>query len=319
MHASKKIYGSVSINMPAPYPFVISAFSVLFLMLILYALNMDFTGVYEVKGYLNAKLGTSQVYALRPGIIGRSFVVNGQPVSKGDALFRIDTITDKASFSAEQALLQKRLTKVERNIERKSHYLNSIAPLLAKHYVSLTTYQNIRDQLMALEGSKHEINLALMRHQQSKSYLIRAPITGVVASLEAHAGQHVGLTHALLTLLPEKAELVAQLYVPVAKAGFLRSGSSINLRYDAYPYQHFGVARARIQTISQSILSDRDELKPIRIGKPYYKVVAHLDKQFILLDRQKHFLQQGMTCTAIINGTHKKLWQWMFDPIHVMP
>lgn len=318
MHSSKKIYGAVSVNMPAPYPLVIIVFCVLVFVLLLYGANMDFTAIYEVKGYLNAKLGTSQVYALRAGVISQSFVVNGQHVTKGDELFRIDTSTDTASFTAEEAVLQRRLVRIERNIERKTQYLHSLAPLLAKHYISAATYQTVRDQLSGLEAGRYDLNIAVLHHQQSQSYVVRAPVTGVISSLEAHKGQKVGLTHALLTLLPEQAELIAQLYVPVAKSGFLRLGTPIALRYDAYPYQHFGVANASIQTITQSILSDKDEVKPIHIGEPYYKVLAHLDNQFILLYGQKHPLQQGMTCTAIINGAHKKLWQWVFDPIHAM-
>lgn len=319
MHSSKKIYGTVSVNVPAPYPFIITAFSVLFIMLLLYGMNVDFATLYEVKGYLNTQFGTSQIYALQPGIVSQVFVEAGQQVSKGDALFKIDTFTDKTAFAAEHTLLQKRLVRVEQSIKTKTQYLDSIKPLLEKHFVSLSTYQTIRDQLSVLETNKHELNIALMHHNQTHSYRITAPISGIVSSLEVHSGQKVGLTQVLLTLLPKKAELVAHLYIPVAKAGFLRSGATVALHYDAYPYHHFGIARARIQTISQSILNDPDEVKPLHIGSPYYKVLAHLDRQFIEIDGQKHFLQQGMTCTAIIKGTHKKLWQWIFDPVHLIP
>lgn len=316
MHSGKKIYGAVSINMPAPYPFIITAFCMLLLMLLLYGFSMDFTTMYVVKGYLNAKLGIAPVYASRPGIISRSFVVAGQTVAKGDDLFLIDTMTDKAAVAAEQLLLDKRLQRLEHHLHAKTQYLHTLKPLVAKHYVSVTTYQTLRDQLIVLEANRHELKIAGMHQRQSVAYRVKAPIQGVVSNLEAQVGQTVTLTQSLLTLVPQHAELVAQLYVPVAKSGFLRPGASIALRYDAYPYQQFGVATAHIQTIAQNISSDQDDNKPLQIGEPYYKVLALLDRQFIDLSHKKHPLQQGMTCTAVLSGAHKKLWRWILDPLH---
>lgn len=316
MHSSKKIYGSVSMNIQAPYPMVIAGFTILVMAFLVYGFSMDFTAMYIVKGYLNAKLGIARVYADRSGIITRSFVAVGQQVPKGAALFIVDTTTDKKSYVAEQALLQNRLRHLERTLQAKTRYLHSLQPLLAKHYMSVTAYQTFRDQLSSLETSRHELKIAILHHRNLRAYVVRAPISGMISSLEAHVGQKVNLTQSLLTMLPDHAELVVQLYIPVAKSGFLQPGANIAVRYDAYPYQHFGLAKARIQSISQSILSDREEEKPVQIGEPYYKVVAYLDQQFILANGQKHLLQQGMTCSAVLAGARKKLWRWILDPIH---
>ncbi len=318
MHSGKKIYGAVNINMPAPYPFLMVGFSTLLAVLLVYGLSIDFSAMYLVKGYLNAKLGTSPVYAIRPGIISQKFVTAGQRIAKGQDLFRVDTTTDHLSYAAEQRLLNKRLLALERNLKAKTQYLRTLKPLLVKHYVSLASYQTIQDQLNELETNRHTLKMALFRHKQSSSYVVRSPISGTISSLEAHVGQKVSVAQSLLTVLPLQAALVAQLYVPVAKSGFLQPGASIALRYDAYPFQHFGVAQARIQKISQSILTDRDEDKPMKIGEPYYKVLAYLDQPYILLYGQKHLLQQGMTCTAVISGAHKKLWRWILDPTGLM-
>lgn len=316
MHSGKKIYGAVNINLPAPYSAVIGGFSIVLVLFLVYGLSIDFSAMYVVKGYLNAKLGTSQVYAVRPGIISRKFVTAGQKIEKGEDLFLVNTLTDQTSYIAEQRLLEQRLSRLDLNFNAKNHYLHSLQPLVTKHYVSLAAYQSVRDQLNELETKRHELRMALLRHKQASSYIVRSPISGTISSLEAHVGQKVTLTQSLLTVLPEHAELIAQLYVPVAKSGFLQAGDSIVLRYDAYPFQHFGAAKAHIQTISQSILTDREEDKPMLIREPYYKILAHLDQQYIFLYGQKHRLRQGMTCTAVISGARKKLWRWILDPIH---
>ncbi len=310
----KKIYGSVSMNIPAPYAIVIFGFSVLLGALLIYIFSTNFTAMYVVKGYLNAKLGIARVYPLHAGVIKRCFVTSGQTVQKGDALFLIDTM-DEISSTDEQILLQNRLMNIERRLHAKTHYLHMLKPLLAKHYLSLAGYQILRDQVTTLEARQYALKRTLLRYQRLRAYIVRSPITGLIANLEFQVGQKVDVTQALLTVLPHDATLVAQLYVPAAKAGFLQEGAKIALHYDAYPYQHFGVAQARIMTVSRSIMSDREEEKPLIIGEPYYKVIANLEQQFIVSSGQQHVLQQGMTCTAVLTGMHKKLWRWIFDPI----
>ena len=88
------------------------------------------------------------------------------------------------------------------------------------------------------------------------------------------------------------------------------------IRYDAFPYARFGGVGAYIDGISQSILTDVEEDKPIRIGEPYYKVTARLEQQFVRVYGQQKHMRHGMTVTAVIVGSRRKLWQWILDPIY---
>lgn len=316
MHSGKKIYGSVSINMPAPFSFVLGGFTLIVILFLIYGLTVDFSAMYLVKGYLNSQLGTTQVYASRPGVISHKFVTAGQSIAKGDQLFLVNMVMDPPSHILEKRLLEERLQRIDRHLKTKNHYLQSLRPLVTKHYVSLASFQSVRDQVTEFETKRHELKMALLRHNQASAYVVRAPINGTISSLEAHVGQQVSLTQSLLTILPKHTKLIAQLYVPVAKSGFLKKGDSIALRYDAYPFQHFGVGKAHIQTISSSILTDREEDKPMQIREPYYKILAYVDHQYILLSGHKHVLRQGMTCTAVMSGNRKKLWRWILDPLY---
>ncbi len=315
--AFNRLYGAVSINIPVPYSMMITVISVLFGLFVTYSMVTDFTQLYVVKGYLNAKSGIVSVYPLHLGVIKQCLVKEGQHVKKEQALYIVDTAqNDHASYQTTYRLLQKRVQHIEQQIKVKRLYLQTLDALLKKHYVSLITYQSLQDQISTLEASRHAVRMTLLRHQQSRTYVVRAPIMGVISSLQFGEGQHIDRSKALLTIIPFPAELVAQLYIPVSKSGFLKTTEPIALRYDAYPYQHFGVAKAQIVSMTRSVLSDREEEKPIQIGEPYYKVIARLDKQSIRLEGRSQRLQQGMTCSALISGAHKKLWRWMFDPFY---
>lgn len=158
--------------------------------------------------------------------------------------------------------------------------------------------------------------MELIKYRKNSSYVIRSPIDGTISSVIYKAGQYTNLTKPLVTIFPDNTELVAKLFIPVKKSGFLSKKNKIIIRYDAYPYERFGSYQAFISEISQGILTDKDEEKPIRIGEPYYKVTAVLEKQSVTLYGKERKIQNGMTISAVVIGSKRKIWQWILDPIY---
>ena len=156
----------------------------------------------------------------------------------------------------------------------------------------------------------------IINYKHDKSYVIRAPIDGIISSVSFHEGQYTNLTKPLMKILPSHADLMAELFIPVKQSGFLHRRNQVIIRYDAYPYARFGASKAHIIDISRSILTDEEEDKPIRIGQPYYKVTALLDKQFVTVYGKDKKIQHGMTISAVIVGSKRKMWQWILDPLY---
>ena len=128
--------------------------------------------------------------------------------------------------------------------------------------------------------------------------------------------QYTNLSKPLLKILPSHADLMASLFVPVKHSGFLHHKNKVIIRYDAYPNARFGSSIAEINEINRSIMTDEEEDKPIRIGEPYYKVTATLDKQVVSVYGATKNIQQGMTISAVIVGSKRKIWQWILDPLY---
>jgi len=91
-----------------------------------------------------------------------------------------------------------------------------------------------------------------------KTMVISAPYAGTITALNLKAGQSVQSGQALATLVPQADDsdasdsgpLQAQLFAPSRTAGFVRPGQTVYLRYDAYPYQKFGLHQGRITSVS---------------------------------------------------------------------
>jgi membrane fusion protein len=73
----------------------------------------------------------------------------------------------------------------------------------------------------------------LTENEARRQLLVRAPQDGIVTAITARAGQSVAAGQVLASLLPQEAELEAELYAPSRAAGFLKPGMTVNLRYQA--------------------------------------------------------------------------------------
>ncbi|MDP1602224.1 MAG: HlyD family efflux transporter periplasmic adaptor subunit [Legionella sp.] len=312
-------YGTVSINTPAHYLFVTVGFSLLVTLIILFLIFGEYSEKFIVTGFLNSSKGIVRVYANKSGVITRSHVNQGAHVKKGEPLFLIDTSYDglKENNAHEVlAQLQKRMKIIEKEILYKTAELHALKPLLQKKFIPLTAYHEKHEEIVALENNKNLIDMDIIKYKQESAYLIRSPVNGIVSSVSYKEGQYTNLSKPLIKILPDNANLIAELFVPVNHSGFLNKDNKIIIRYDAYPYERFGTYKAAIKTISESILTDEEEEKPVTIGQPYYKVTAQLDSQFVTLYGAPKKVQHGMTITAVIVGSRRKIWQWILDPLY---
>ena len=316
LHVKQEHLGRVFMNTPRLYIGATVGFGLLTFCLIMFIIFAEFSEKCTVVGFINATEGVTQVYAKQPGIIRKSYVHQGAPVKLGEPLFLVDTQQLALALQKKiQKKIQKRINMIEQALIYKRAYLKRLEPLLKKKYISMSLYDGKRDEIQALDAQKHQLNMELLREKHVRSYVVRAPIAGVIANLMVHPGQQTSADKPLMNILPKNTGFIAELFIPMSKAGFIQTEEEIAIHYDAYPYQRFGTARGVIRSIGKTVLTDQDENKPILIKQPYYKVQATLDKPYILIYGKRHFIQQGMTLSATVIGDKRRVWQWIFDPL----
>lgn len=150
--------------------------------------------------------------------------------------------------------------------------------------------------------------------QQQSSTLV-APSAGRVSGLQVKAGQWHAQGQAVLTLLPAHSELEAVLYVPTSAVGFLTVGQTARLRYDAYPYQRFGVYQGQVTEISDSVLLPSD-VSDFALQGPSFRLRVQIPSQQLQAYNKSLPLKAGMTLQADLITERQSLMQWLFDPIY---
>ena len=145
--------------------------------------------------------------------------------------------------------------------------------------------------------------------------VLTAPVAGRVADVRVELGETAKAKSVLIEILPQGAQIQVELFAPSRATGFLIAGSEVQLRYDAFPYQKFGVSKGRVLRISRSTMDARDLPRSISVDEPVYRVIVALDRQNVLVNGKEHPLQSGMTLKADLILERRRMIEYLFAPL----
>jgi membrane fusion protein len=173
-----------------------------------------------------------------------------------------------------------------------------------------------QNERAAVERDIAALEQALTEYESRRTLVITAPSEGVVTAILAERGQNANPSSPLLSILPADARLEAQMLVPSRAIGFIRSGQTVAVRYEAFPYQRFGSYRGEVKEISRTLIEAHAAGVPISLQEPVYRVTVGLASQTIQAYGRALPLQSGMLLEADIGLDHRRLIEWIFDPLY---
>jgi len=170
--------------------------------------------------------------------------------------------------------------------------------------------------ILSYEKSLSELRQRLAEIRGNQSYSILAPASGRVTSLIFKEGDTIKPEFPLLTILPKDVALKADLYVPTRAAGFLHEGQEVKIRFDAFPYQKFGLHGGVVEQISGNIMIPGEVVLPVDVKEPVYKVSVKLNKQTVTAFGREHYLQPGMSLQGDIIRDRSRIIDWVLAPLY---
>ncbi|MGE8218478.1 MAG: HlyD family secretion protein [Stenotrophomonas acidaminiphila] len=168
-----------------------------------------------------------------------------------------------------------------------------------------------------IERQLADVSQALVQNAAQEAFILRAPKDGIVGNLFVSNGQAVSAQQVLASVVPDRSELRAELWVPNASIGFMRVGDPVLIRYKAFPYQKYGSYAGRIEEISQSTVSSTELSRQLglKIEESSFRVVAALDSQAIPVEGGHRPLRPGMALDADVVLDRRRLVEWVAEPI----
>ncbi|WP_250656428.1 HlyD family efflux transporter periplasmic adaptor subunit [Alkalimarinus coralli] len=176
--------------------------------------------------------------------------------------------------------------------------------------------ENSAERVAELETRKIDLVKRRTEIDGRRSFTVRAPVNGRISSLQISAGQAVVPNKPILDILPEGAQLQAELFVPSRAIGFISTQQSVKLQYQAFPYQRFGIYDGTVMKVTESILSPSDIPSLLRLQEPVYRISVELDEQTVSAYGKALPLQAGMLLDADIIVDSRTLVEWILDPLY---
>lgn len=221
-------------------------------------------------------------------------------------------------ISTEKRQVQKeKLLKIKQELENiKSDKIKITSQInIAKANLDVIPNKN---SLLINEISKQRSQLLrkILEIKSNYKFVVKAAESGTITSIKVVAGGTTSANIPLLSLIPEGAELVAELFLPTRSAGFINYNNEVRLRFDAFPFQRFGSLTSSISTIDKILLIDDKDNNPITISEPVYRLRAKLSEQTIQGHGNTYHLKNGMLLEADIILEKRKLIDWLLAPLY---
>jgi membrane fusion protein len=156
---------------------------------------------------------------------------------------------------------------------------------------------------------------------------LTAPQSGRISALPINVGQALQAGQTVASVVPvtadgRQAELEAQLYAPSRTAGLIQLGQAVYLRYAAFPYQKFGLAKGRVTAVSNSPIATQDLpagqsqalLLAAQSSEPMYRITVRLFSQAMNTYGKATPLSAGMSLDADVRQESRKIWEWLLEP-----
>ena len=110
--------------------------------------------------------------------------------------------------------------------------------LTALHYELTNLSIKQQKQIAQIEREITSTTQELTESEAKRSLVIVAPEEGIATAVSAEIGQAVDSNKPLVSIVPHGAVLQAHLYAPSKAVGFVRTGDTVLLRYQAYPIKN---------------------------------------------------------------------------------
>jgi HlyD family secretion protein len=137
---------------------------------------------------------------------------------------------------------------------------------------------------------------------------IVAPVSGVVTDLTStQPGDKVQANTPLGGIAPRDSRSVVKVEIAENDRAFLREGLPVKLKFNAFPYQRYGVINGTLDYVSPAT-------KPGQTKQPVYEARVTLERDYYQVADKRYPLRYGMTATVEIVVRERRLVDLALDP-----
>ncbi|MBD2292457.1 HlyD family efflux transporter periplasmic adaptor subunit [Anabaena sphaerica FACHB-251] len=221
-----------------------------------------------------------------------------------EELSRYNSIRSQAQSDIQQAKLRLQ--------EQESSYQSVVQAGKLTLLKNQEQLKDLQTQITSLQSeitqTKSQIKSLELQLQQR---VVRSPIDGTIFELPVKKpGSVVQPGQMLAQIAPKGAALILKAQMPSQQSGFVKVGMPVKIKFDAYPFQEYGVTQGRVTWISPD--AKVPENSPNRLET--YQLEIALEQPYIQAGNKRIPLAPGQTATAEVIVRQRRVIDFILDP-----
>lgn len=233
---------------------------------------------------------------------------------------QLDISRSQSSLSEQQSSFQRTQKQAQTDIQQAQLRLNEqLGSYQSLVHTGKLAVLKTQEQLKDLQG---QITVLVSQLAQTKSEIeslniqlqqkvITSPVDGVIFALPiTKPGAVVQPGQLIASIAPKNTPVILKAQMPSQNSGFLKVGSRVKIKFDAYPFQDYGIVPGKVTWISpDSKVQENNQGKletfelNIALSQPY---IRSLSKSIPLTP--------GQTATAEVIIRQRRVIDYMLDP-----
>ncbi|MBD2607477.1 HlyD family efflux transporter periplasmic adaptor subunit [Scytonema hofmannii FACHB-248] len=220
------------------------------------------------------------------------------------AMFERQGLLEQAQSDIQQATTE--ITKQQSTNQRISR-TGELAVLDSQKQIKELQSQVV-DVLSEINQTKKQIQSLRFQVQQQT---LRTPTDGTIFQLSINnAGAVVQPGQMITQIAPQGVPLIFRAEMPSQESGFLRVGMPVKLKFDAYPFQDYGVTEGKLRWISP----DSKVVETSQGKVENFELEIELPKTYIQTKNKRILLTPGQTATAEVIVRERRIIDFVLDP-----
>lgn len=242
--------------------------------------------VAESRGTLVPEGYVKPVQAAGTGVVQNVFVREGDGVERSQALVQLDATE-----------MRTRLSKLREELTTSQAQLRQF--MVNKPVADTLEQQN---RIARLQSEIAAAQLALQHTT------ITAPVAGTLTTLEVRSvGTVLQAGQTIATISQRGARLLVEAHVPNKDIAFIEKGLPAKLKFDAFPFQDYGIVEGTVIEVSPDAQTDKD-------SNSFYKVMIAPRQTEISAKGQNVSLRPGLALSAEIVTERKSILGLILEP-----
>ena len=144
-----------------------------------------------------------------------------------------------------------------------------------------------------------------------------SPVTGTVQQLAIHtSGGVVTPAQVLLVVIPDRAQVTAEVELENKDVGFVREGQRAEVKLETFPFTRYGTIAATVTTLSaDAVVDDKRPKNEAGQSPAFFPARLTLAKGEIDVDGRMIHLAPGMNVTAEIKTGQRSVIDYLISPL----